>query len=48
LKSWTFGEGPDRAADLLGIAEDPAEHDLPFQCAEAFRHAVTGDVGGGT
>src|SRR3954447_10429818 len=34
-------EGPDRGANLLGIAEDPAPHDLLLEGAdEALRHTV--------
>ena len=34
-------EGPDRAANLLGIAEDPAPHDLLLEGAdEPLRHTI--------
>src|SRR3954453_14968555 len=34
-------EGPDRGANLLGIAEDPAQHDLLLEGAdEALRHTI--------
>src|SRR2546423_1362283 len=34
-------EGPDRGANLLGIAEDPAQHDLLLEGAdEPLRHTI--------
>src|SRR3954469_13920967 len=34
-------EGPDRAANLLGLAEDPAPHDLLLEGAdEPLRHTI--------